>query len=147
MDSIMNIFFYILFVFFIYGYTKYYLHKHMNDPKPLYIPKDVDSFVVGGQENTVSASNTCNPNAKYIEGGDNSKFCLNGGKCLKNSSNVYNCSCVSPYSGLNCWNNKSKNQGVRIDITQNYTSPLEITRIPMTEKIGYNYYFQDNDFI
>jgi len=146
----MMIFFIILMIFFTYGYSSYYFYKHRTDPKTIYIPKNekLDSFVVGGQTN-INSSSTCDPNASFSFEGDNSMFCLNGGKCLPklNSSgiptDIYNCSCVKPYIGNNC----RENIGQKVDIMDNFTSPTEITRVAMFDKSGKNSFIQYNDYL
>ena len=161
MESVMMIFFIILLVFFTYGYSSYYFYKHRTDPKTIFIPKsneEPDSFVVGGQSNGQSngqtyisfdSSSTCDPNASYNFDGDNSMFCLNGGKCLPklNSSgiptDIYNCSCVETFSGNNC----RKNIGQKVDIMDNFTSPTEIKRVAMFDKSGKNSFIQYNDYL
>ena len=167
MESVMMIFFIILMVFFTYGYSSYYFYKHRTDPKTIFIPKSeereqLDSFVVGGQSNgqtdgqtddptyiPFDSSSTCDPNATYKENGDNSMFCLNGGKCLQSGSgtNIYNCSCVEPYIGDNCWSKGDENVGVKIDIMDNFTSPTEIVRVAMFDKSGKNSFIQYNDYL
>ena len=150
------IFFIVLLIFFTYGYSSYYFYKHKTDPKTIFIPRseNKESFVVGGQTDgqtdiPFDSSSTCNPNASFSFDGDNSMFCLNGGKCLPklNSSglptNIYNCSCVETFSGNNC----SENVGVKVDIMDNFTSPTVIDRVPMFEKKGKNYFIQYNDYL
>lgn len=166
----MMIFFIILLIFFTYGYSSYYFYKHKTDPKTIFIPRseNKEGFVVGGQTDgqtdsqtdgqsdgqtniPFDSSSTCNPNpnASFSFDGDNSMFCLNGGKCLPklNSSglptNIYNCSCVETFSGNNC----SENVGVKVDIMENFTSPTVIDRVPMFEKKGKNYFIQYNDYL
>jgi len=154
MESVMMIFFIILLLFFVYGYSTYYFYKHNNDPKPLFIPindKEKDSFIVGGQ-NQMNYSNTegstCDTNATYKIDGDNSNVCLNGGKCVEKldedgeKTDIYNCECVTPFAGDNC----EINRGVRVVITEDFTSPTEIHRIAMNKRDGYNYFIQDNDY-
>jgi hypothetical protein len=161
MESVMMIFFIILMIFFTYGYSSFYFYKHRTDQKTIFIPKnnEDDSFVVGGQSNgqtdnpndnpsdnptyiPFDSSSTCDPNASYSFDGDNSMFCLNGGKCLESGSgtNIYNCSCVETFSGNNC----RKNVGQKIDIMDNFTSPTEITRVAMFDK---NNFIQYNDYL
>jgi len=157
MESVMMIFFIILMIYFTYGYSCYYFYKHKTDPKTIFIPKseEEDTFIVGGQSNVSASyipfntSSTCNPNASFSFDGDNDMFCLNGGKCLPklNSSGipteVYNCSCVETFSGNNCEINK----GISVNITQNFTSPTEIIRLPMFNKSGKNSFIQYNDYL
>ena len=160
MESVMMIFFIILMVFFTYGYSSYYFYKHRTDPKTIFIPKseEPDSFVVGGQNNSdtdnpndnptyisFDSSSTCDPNASFSFDGDNSMFCLNGGKCKESGSGtkIYNCSCVEPYIGDNC----RKNIGQKIDIMDNFTSPTEIIRVAMFDKSGKNSFIQYNDYL
>lgn len=156
MESVMMIFFIILMVFFTYGYSSYFFYKHRTDPKTIYIPKseEPDSFVVGGQSDgrtdnptyiPFDSSSTCDPNASYSFDGDNSMFCLNGGKCLESGSgtNIYNCSCVETFSGNNC----RENIGQKIDIMDNFTSPTEIIRVAMFDKSGKNSFIQYNDYL
>lgn len=148
----MMIFFIILLLFFVYGYSTYYFYKHNNDPKPLFIPindKEKDSFIVGGQMNySNTEGSTCDPNATYEIDGDNSDVCINGGKCVEKidedgeKTNIYNCECVTPFTGDNC----EINRGVRVVITEDFTSPTEIHRIAMNKRDGYNYFIQDNDY-
>ena len=145
MESVVSVLILFLFFTFIYGYSLYFHEKHNNDPKKLYIPMKKDNkelFTVGSQTNQGS---TCNPDAKYKKNGDNSKFCLNGGSCIESGSNtgIYNCSCVKPFTGKNC----KINQGVKVDITENFTSPTTIIRIPSIIKKGYNYFIQYNDYL
>ena len=171
MENVMMMFFMILMVFFTYGYSSFYFYKHRTDPKTIFIPKseeEEDSFVVGGQtdgqtnsqtddENSINPSSTCDPDATYKENGDNSMFCLNGGKCLqsgsgtksgtKSGTNIYNCSCVEPYIGDNCWSKGDENVGVKIDIMDNFTSPTEITRVAMFDSSGKNSFIQYNDYL
>ena len=143
-------------VFFTYGYSSFYFYKHRTDPKKIFIPKseELDSFVVGGQTDgqiniPFDSSSTCDPNASYSFDGDNSMFCLNGGKCLPklNSSgiptDIYNCSCVETFSGNNC----RENTGQKVDIMDNFTSPTEITRVAMFDSSGKNRFIQYNDYI
>ena len=152
------IFFIILLIFYIYGYSSYYFYKHKTDPKTIFIPRseNEEGFVVGGQTDGQSdgqtnipfdSSSTCNPNsnASFSFDGDNSMFCLNGGKCLESSSgtSIYNCSCVETFSGNNC----SENVGQKVDIMDNFTSPTEIKRVAMFEKSGKNYFIQYNDYL
>ena len=96
-----------------------------------------------------NSKNICDPDAIYKKNGDNSKFCLNGGSCIESGSNtgIYNCSCVKPYIGDNCWSKGAVNQGVKVDITDNFTSPTEIVRITMNKRDGYNYFIQDNNYL
>ena len=147
----MMIFFIILLIFYIYGYSSYYFYKHKTDPKTIFIPRseNKESFVVGGQTDGQSASSTCNVQATYKEDGDNSMVCLNGGKCLESSSgtSIYNCSCVEPYIGDNCWSKGTENTGIRVDIMDKFTSPTEIKRVAMFEKSGKNYFIQYNDYL
>jgi hypothetical protein len=152
MESVINIFFIILLLFFVYGYSTYYLYKHNNDPKPLFIPindKEKDSFIVGGQmDYSNTEGSTCDTNATYEINGDNSNVCLNGGKCVEKldedgeKTDIYNCECVTPFAGDNC----EINRGVRVVITEDFTSPTEIHRIAMNKRDGYNYFIQDNDY-
>ena len=145
-------------VFFTYGYSSYYFYKHRTDPKTIFIPKNKDNkdtFVVGGQTNmnesyiSFNPTSTCNPNASFSFDGDNSMFCLNGGKCLPelNSNGIpteiYNCSCVETFSGNNC----EINQGISVSITEDFTSPTEIIRVPMFNKSGKNSFIQYNDYL
>ena len=168
MESVMMIFFIILMIFFTYGYSSFYFYKHRTDPKTIFIPKseELDTFVVGGQTDgqndgqndgqtdnptyiPFDSSSTCDPNASYSFDGDNSMFCLNGGKCLPKlnssgiSTNIYNCSCVETFSGNNC----RENIGQKIDIMDNFTSPTEITRVAMLDKSGKNSFIQYNDYL
>ena len=150
MESVVSVLVLFIFFIFVYGYSLYFHENHKDDPKKLYIPmKDIDGFTIGSQ--SVNSSSTCDPNAVYKLNGDNSKVCLNNGSCIEkldeNSSNtgIYNCSCVKPFIGDNCWSKGTINQGVRVDITDNFTSPTEIVRIPMIVKKGNNYFIQDND--
>ena len=167
MESVMMIFFIILMVFFTYGYSSFYFYKHRTDQKTIFIPKseELDSFVVGGQTNgqtngqinrqtngqtnqtdiPFDSSSTCDPNASFSFDGDNSMFCLNGGKCLESGSgtNIYNCSCVETFSGNNC----RKNIGQKVDIMDNFTSPTEIKRVAMFDKSGKNSFIQYNDYL
>ena len=68
-----------------------------------------------------SNSNTCNIDDD----------CFNGGLCKDNVNDVgttyKNCSCIQPFSGDNCKNNV----GTRVMITDNFTSPITIERVPM----------------
>ena len=148
----MMIFFIVLLIFFTYGYSSYYFYKHKMDPKTIFIPRseNKESFVVGGQTDILfDSSSTCDPNATYKEDGDNSMFCLNGGKCLEsgNGTSIYNCSCVEPYIGDNCWSKGTENTGIRVDIMDKFTSPTEIKRVAMFEKSGKNYFIQYNDYL
>ena len=142
-----------LFFTFVYGYSQYFHEKHRNDPKKLYIPMDEmsmkddkDGFKVGSQTNQ---SSTCDPSASFTFHGDNSNVCINGGNCIEklNSSGlptgIYQCNCVKPFTGDNC----KINQGVKVDITDNFTSPTEIVRIPMNKREGHNYFIQYNDYL
>jgi len=175
MESVMMIFFIILLLFFTYGYSSYYFYKHKTDPKTIFIPRSENkkNFVVSGQTDGQSdgqtdgqsdgqsdsqtdgqtdgqsASSTCDPKATYKEDGDNSMFCLNGGKCLESSSgtSIYNCSCVEPYIGDNCWSKGTENTGIRVDIMDNFTSPTEIKRVAMFNKSGKNSFIQYNDYL
>jgi hypothetical protein len=152
MESVINIFFIILLLFFVYGYSTYYFYKHNNDPKPLFIPindKEKDSFIVGGQmDYSNTQGSTCDTNATYEINGDNSNVCLNGGKCVEKldedgeKTDIYNCECVTPFAGDNC----EINRGVRVVITEDFTSSTEIHRIAMNKRDGYNYFIQDNDY-
>ena len=151
MESV--IYFCVLMIFFtfVYGYSQYFHEKHKDDPKKLYIPMedkekdDIDGFKVGSQ----TERSTCDPNASFTFGGDNSDFCSNGGHCKEklNSSglptDIYNCKCINGFTGDNC----EINTGVRVDITDNFTSPTEIERIPMYKRDGQNYFIQDNDYL
>jgi len=149
MESVIYFCALMLFFTFVYGYSQYFHEKHKDDPKNLYIPMedkdDIDGFKVGSQTD----QSTCDPSAIYKKNGDNSKFCLNGGSCIESGSNtnIYNCSCVEPYIGDNCWSKGVVNQGSRVDITDNFTSPTEIERIPMYKREGQNYFIQDNDYL
>jgi len=151
MESVMMIFFIVLLIFFTYGYSSYYFYKHKTDPKTIFIPRseNKENFVVGGQTDGQSASSTCDVDATYTEDGDNSMVCLNGGKCLKSGSDtsIYNCSCVEPYIGDNCWSKGTENTGIRVDIMDNFTSPTEIKRVAMFDKSGKNYFIQYNDYL
>jgi len=151
MESVIYFCALMLFFTFVYGYSQYFHEKHRNDPKNLYIPMksiekdDIDGFKVGSQTD----QSTCDPSAIYKKNGDNSKVCLNGGSCIESGSNtgIYNCSCVEPYIGDNCWSKGAVNQGVKVDITEDFTSPTEITRIPMNIREGQNYFIQYNNYI
>jgi hypothetical protein len=153
MESV--IYFCVLMIFFtfVYGYSQYFHEKHRNDPKKLYIPMeskekdDIDGFKVGAQ----TEKSTCDPNASFSFDGDNSKFCSNGGNCKEklNSSGspvkptIYQCECINGFTGDNC----TINTGVRVDVTDNFTSPTEIVRIPMNIRDGQNYFIQDNNYL
>tara|TARA_B110000881_G_C18316010_1_gene384367 strand:- start:104 stop:514 length:411 start_codon:yes stop_codon:yes gene_type:complete len=135
-----------IFFTFVYGYSQYFHEKHKDDPKKLYIPmEDKEGFKVGSQ----TERSTCNASASFTFGGDNSNVCLNGGNCIEKSdqngskTGIYNCKCIKPFSGDNC----KINTGVRVDITDNFTSPTEIERIPMYKRDGQNYFIQDNDYL
>lgn len=150
------IFFTIIMIFLIYGFSSYYFYKHRTDPKIVYIPKkeENDSFVVGGQNNSDvniddSESSTCDPNASFSLSGDNSMFCLNEGECKEKLNDdgdpmgIYKCECKVPFVGDTC----EINQSVKVDITDNYTAPTEITRISMFNKNGKNNFIQYNDYL
>jgi len=159
MESVMMIFFIILIVFFTYGYSSFYFYKHKTDQKTIFIPKseEDDSFVVGGQNNSNmntdnygdSESSTCDPNASFSFNGDNSMFCLNGGDCKEKLNDdgepmgIYKCECKVPFVGDTC----NINQSVRVDITDNYTAPTEITRVAMFDSSGKNSFIQYNDYL
>jgi len=155
----MMIFFIILMIFFIYGYSSYYFYKHRTDLKTIFIPKneELDSFVVGGENNSDmdtdnygdSESSTCDPRASFSFNGDNSMVCLNGGECKEKLNDdgdpmgIYKCECKVPFVGDTC----EINQSVRVDITDNYTAPTEIIRVAMFDKSGKNSFIQYNDYL
>ena len=151
MESVIYFCALMLFFTFVYGYSQYFHEKHRNDPKNLYIPmksiekNDIDGFKVGSQTD----QNTCDPSASFTFDGDNRDVCLNGGDCIYkldengNDTDIYNCSCVKPFTGDNC----EINQGVQVDFTEDFTSPTEITRIPMNIREGQNYFIQYNNYI
>ena len=145
MESIIRAIAFLLFFTFVYGYSLYFHEKHRDDPKKLYIPmvtKDKEGFSVGMQNKS-----TCDINASFSISGDNSKVCLNGGNCVNasNASNteIYKCKCINTFIGDNC----EINQGVKVDVLDDFTSPTEIVRIPMDKKKGYNYFIQYNDYL
>jgi len=146
MESVIYFCVLMLFFIFVYGYSQYFHEKHKDDPKKLYIPmEDKEGFKVGSQ----TERSTCNPSASFTFGGDNNNVCLNGGDCVEklNSSGlptgIHQCKCIKPFSGDNC----KINTGVRVDITDNFTSPTEIERIPMYKRDGQNYFIQDNNYL